>query len=59
MWPYQSRGAIHSSPKYATTGSDRGAEVVANPTGATVFHRPCISAMRRRRQLGLIFRSVP
>jgi hypothetical protein len=31
---------IQSSPKYTTTGSDRGAEMVANPTGATVFHRP-------------------
>jgi hypothetical protein len=38
--PDQSRGTIHSSPKYATISSDRGAEVVANPTGATVFHRP-------------------
>jgi hypothetical protein len=40
MRPDQSRETIHSSPKYATTGSDRGAEVVANPTGATVFYRP-------------------
>jgi hypothetical protein len=40
MRPDQSHGTIHSSTKYATTGGDRGAEVVANPTGATVFHRP-------------------
>jgi hypothetical protein len=40
MRPDQSRGTIDSSPKYATTGSDRGAGMVANPTMATVFHRP-------------------
>jgi hypothetical protein len=40
MRPDQSRGTIHSSPKYATTGSDRGAEMVENRTVATVFHQP-------------------
>jgi hypothetical protein len=40
MRPDQSHGTIHSSPKYVTTGSDRGAEVAANPTGVSIFHRP-------------------
>jgi hypothetical protein len=40
MLPDQPRVTMHISPKYATTGSDRGAGMVANPTGATAFHRP-------------------
>jgi hypothetical protein len=40
MQPDQPCGTMHISPKYATTGSDRGTGMVANPTGATVFHRP-------------------
>jgi hypothetical protein len=40
MRPDQPRVTTLSSPKYATTGSDRGAGMVAHPTGATVFPRP-------------------
>jgi hypothetical protein len=36
----QPRVIMHSNAKYATTGSDTDAGMVANPTGETVFHRP-------------------
>jgi hypothetical protein len=59
MRPDQSRGPIHNSPKHATTGSNSMRRGGCKPYRGNSISSACISAMRRRRQLGLIFRSVP
>jgi hypothetical protein len=59
MRPDQSRGTKHSSPKYATTGSDGMRRGGCKPYRGNGISSACVSATRRRRQPGLIFRSVP
>jgi hypothetical protein len=58
MRPDQSRGTIHSSPKYAITGSDRMRRGGCKPYRGNGTSSACISVFRRSRQLRLIVRST-
>jgi len=51
-------GVMHSSPKYATTGTDRGTKVVESPCRDSSTSLACNSVMRWCRQFGLIFCSM-